>query len=159
MSTHARSRTGRARVEQHSMNITVAGRDRTADLGAAITAAAVEREKDPRCAFLPQRESALSLGGTGNVGEYLDCMVRLIRAKNHVLTLDFDLPRRRGLIGAIQAWFRRLAWRLLRYQHDRITFRQNLINSQLVSALEFCLEEIRALREREARREGRGEGP
>ena len=137
------------------MKIIISGKDRTADLGSQIAEGAAGRMKDPRCAFLPWSLNALSLRDAKGAGIYYDRFLQLLRAKHHVGTLDFDVPRRPGLIGSVQGMVRSFLWKLLRYQHDRITFRQNLINSQLVSALEFEREEMKKIADRFAELEKR----
>jgi len=137
------------------MKIFISGKDRTADVGMSIAAEATQRMKDPRCAFLGWPINALSLGDVNNEGSFSDRYLQLLRAKSHVNTLDFDIPRRPGLVGSVQGAIRKFLWKLLRYQHDRITFRQNLINSQLASALEFEREEKKKLAGRVAELEKR----
>lgn len=81
--------------------------------------------------------SALRLGETADAEEYLREFMRLLRSRDAVDTLPFAAPRRPGLFGALMARFRCLLWRLLRYQHDRIAFRQNMVNFLLRHALEL----------------------
>ena len=122
------------------MKIFVANKDRTADLGADIRAAAQvlmrggEREVP---AQLPPDLSALSLTRGKSDADYLANLIRLIRYRDAVDTLDFDIPRKPGLAGLIMSRIKAFLWKLLRYQHDRIAFRQNLINTQLTSGLAF----------------------
>lgn len=130
------------------MKIVVAGQDRTAEWGPALAEDAKRRARDPRCAFLDWSVNALSLRDAHDEADYLDRLIRLARAKNHVDTLEFDIPRRRGLPGAILALFKKALWKLLRYQHDRMTFRQNLVNSNLMDLIEFQRAELRRLSDR-----------
>ncbi|MBU4198692.1 MAG: hypothetical protein KKG09_05580 [Verrucomicrobia bacterium] len=122
------------------MKIFVANKDRTDDLGADIRAAAQvlmrggEREVPAK---IPPEISALSLALAKSDAEYLDNLIRLIRYRDAVDTLDFIIPRKAGLAGLIMSRIKAFLWQLLRYQHDRITFRQNLINTQLTGALAF----------------------
>ena len=122
------------------MKIIVAGQDRTQDLGQALRqqAAAMER-RDARGkpAQLPADISALALARAKSDADYLDHLIRLIRYRDAVDTLDFEIPRKPGVAGLCMKRLKAFLWNLLRYQHDRITFRQNLINTQLTSALEF----------------------
>jgi hypothetical protein len=122
------------------MKLSIAGQDKTNDLGQALRqqAEAMERGPDSRkLAPLPPEISALALARAQSEAEYMDHLIRLIRYRDAVDTLDFDIPRKPGLAGLIMTQFKAFLWKLLRYQHDRIVFRQNLINTQLTSALEF----------------------
>ena len=140
------------------MKILISGKDCSHDPGSRIAAEAAERMRDPRCAFLPPEISALSLRDARTEREYDDQFVRLVRAKSPVNTQDFDLPPRPGLAGAVYAAVRKFLWRLLRYQHDRVVFRQNFVNAQVASALEFQQSEIRRLEERVRALEDRTKG-
>lgn len=122
------------------MKLSIAGHDRTQDLGpelrqqAAIMARGDDRHQPARIAA---HISALALARAQSDTEYLDHLIRLIRYRDAVDTLDFDIPRKPGLAGLCMTRLKAFLWKLLRYQHDRIAFRQNLINTQLTSALEF----------------------
>jgi len=122
------------------MKISFSGQDRTRDLGQALRRRAAAMEHGPagrRLAPLPPEISALALALAQSDAEYLDNLIRLIRYRDGVNTLDFEIPRKPGLAGLIITRLKEFLWKLLRYQHDRIAFRQNLINTQLTSALEF----------------------
>ncbi len=122
------------------MHLVIAGKDRTADLGAALRrdAEAMARGgRDRTPPRLPPAISALVLRQAGSDAAYLDEFLRLLRYRDGVDTCAFAIPGRPGPLGRLAVAVRRLLWRLLRYQHDRMAFRQNLINSALVSALEF----------------------
>jgi len=122
------------------MKISIAGQDRTRDLGQALhqqaeamTHGAASRKLSP----LPPEINALALTQAKSDAEYMDHLIRLIRYRDAVGPLDFDIPRKPGLAGLILTRLKAFLWKLLRYQHERIAFRQNLINTQLTSALEF----------------------
>ena len=122
------------------MKLSIAGQDRTRDLGQALRqqAEAIECGAASRkLAPLPSEISALALARAKSDAEYMDHLIRLISYRDAVATLDFDIPRKPGLAGLIMTRLKAFLWKLLRYQHDRIVFRQNLINTQLTSALEF----------------------
>lgn len=122
------------------MKLSIAGQDRTQDLGPALRqqAATMARGDDRhQPARIPVNISALALAQTKSDAEYLDHFIRLIRYRDAVDTLDFEIPRKPGVIGLGLARFKAFLWKLLRYQHDRITFRQNLINGLYSSALEY----------------------
>lgn len=122
------------------MKIIVAGQDRTQELGQALRQQ-VEgmRRGDIRRqpAQVSTAISALSLRQAASESDYLDELVRLMRYREGVDTLDFYIPVRPGLGGRLLGRVKQALWKLLRYQHDRITYRQNLINSLLAGALEF----------------------
>ncbi len=122
------------------MKLSVAGQDRTHDLGRKLRqqAAAMERgeanhkPKPPLVA-----PDIMPLAQAQSEAEYLDQLIGLIRGRNAVDTLDFAIPRKRGMVGRCMTRLKALLWKLLRYQHDRIAFQQNLINAHLTGALEF----------------------
>ena len=119
------------------MKITIAGQDRTADVGQAIRAWLPQYQDRPRPALVPPEISALRLGGCASEAEYEARYLNLMRYRDNVDTLPYHMPRRPGVIGAVMLQVRRGLWRFLRYQHERITFRQNLINRMFTSGLEF----------------------
>lgn len=122
------------------MKLSVAGQDRTQDLGRELHRQAEAMERGPaglKLAPLPPEIGALALARAGSDAEYMEHLVRLIGYRDAVDTLDFDIPRKPGIAGLFMIKLKAFLWKLLRYQHDRIVFRQNLINTQLTSALEF----------------------
>ncbi|MFA5042686.1 MAG: hypothetical protein WC381_07295 [Kiritimatiellia bacterium] len=122
------------------MKLSVAGQDRTQDLGIDLRRRAEAMKRSPagrKLAPLPPEIGALALARAGSDAEYMERLIRLIGYRDAVDTLDFDIPRKPGLTSLIMPRLKAFLWKLLRYQHDRIVFRQNLINTQLTSALEF----------------------
>ncbi|MDD5679075.1 MAG: hypothetical protein PHW60_13970 [Kiritimatiellae bacterium] len=122
------------------MKLSVAGQDRTYDLGRDLhrQAEAMERTAASRkLAPFPPEISALALARAPSEAEYLDRLIGLIGCRDAIDTLDFAIPRKPGVAGLFMARLKAFLWKLLRYQHDRIAFRQNLINTQLTSALAF----------------------
>ncbi len=119
------------------MKIAIAGKDRSADLGPVLAADARERARDPSHVDLPWSLHALSLRDQKTGSAYFDHYLELLRRKNHVDTLNFDIPHRPGLGGRAWMLVKKVLWKVLRYQHARMAFRQNLINSHLTSALEY----------------------
>ena len=122
------------------MKLNVAGQDRTHDLGRELRrqAAVMEREKS---SLKPKPElvapDIIPLARAQSEAEYLDQLIGLIRCRNAVGTLDFAIPRKSGIVGWFITRLKALLWKLLRYQHDRIAFQQNLINAHLTDALEY----------------------
>jgi hypothetical protein len=125
------------------MKIIIAGQDCTKELGGEIRQRAAELKKLTLRA--PRKISveigALALHKAVSNADYLNHFVRLLRYRDAFDTYDFDVPRRPGVAGAIMARIKKALWKLLRYQHDRIAFRQNLINGLFTSAVEFEMAE------------------
>lgn len=129
------------------MKIIIANKDRTDDLGPALKADADAAMADPLLAPLPWSLHSLSLRDAKNEREFLDRWTALARVKSNV-SLIYNSPMKPGLVGQAMWFFRGAMWRILRYQHGRVMFRQNLINSQVAATLEFQQDEIRRLRQR-----------
>lgn len=122
------------------MKLSVAGQDRTHDLGRELRrqAEAMERGEanhKPKPSLVAP--DIMPLARAQSEAEYLDQLIGLIRCRNAVDTLDFAIPRKPGMVGLCMTKLKALLWKLLRYQHDRVAFQQNLINAQLTNALEF----------------------
>ena len=126
-----------------ALRISVAGRDRTADLGPALQAEAAAHEADPLYYQLPPELQAASLRGCRNESEFEARYFALLRRKHHTATNDYVIPRKPGPAGALIGRLRRVLWKVLVYQHDRMSFLQNMINTSLVSALDFDRQELR----------------
>ncbi len=126
------------------MKIMIAGQDCTKELGGEIQERAAALKKLTGRAAPPQVSTeigALALHKASSDADYLNHFARLLRYRDAFDTYDFDIPRRPGLAGAIMAKIKKMLWKLLRYQHDRIAFRQNLINGLFTSAVEFEMAE------------------
>lgn len=126
------------------MKILIAGQDHTLSLGAEIRQNAADLKKLTGRAAPPKISSeigALALHKARSDTEYLSHYLQLLRYRDAFDTYDFDIPRKAGFCGAIMAGFKKFLWKLLRYQHDRIAFRQNLINGLFTNAIEFEMEE------------------
>jgi len=122
------------------MKLIVAGQDRTQDLGQVLRRQAeiiTRAEAGRKPAGITPEISALALAQAKSDAGYLDQLVRLLRYRDAVDTLDFDIPRKPGVAGLFMARIKAFLWKLLRYQHDRIVFRQNMINGLHTSALEY----------------------
>ncbi len=128
------------------MKITIAGKERGGDIGAEIKRRAQITANLPanqRPAVFAPEIGALSLRAAQSDADYLERLVGLLRCRSAYDTLDFDMPVRPGRVGRLMRPLRKMLWKLLRYQHDRIAFRQNMINGFLVGALEFEVAERR----------------
>lgn len=126
------------------MKVFVNNRDRTEKLKERIADGLRSHVKRDPPNYVPAELNALELRKAGSQTEYLAILTRLIRYRDNVDTVPFDIPHRGGLRGQCSVWIKKRLWNLLRYQLDRITFRQNLINSLYTSALEYEWEERRA---------------
>ena len=136
------------------MKLLVAGRDRTADLGPDITAAAARLKASGSIAALSPEHSAQVLKDSADGDDFLRRFVGLLRLRHGVRTADYYIPRGPGLRGRLALALKTVLWKLLRYQHDRTAFQQNLINELAIDALEFQQErldrELAELRQRVA---------
>lgn len=122
------------------MKILIAGQDRTLDVGAEIQQKAAELKKRRGRAAPPRISTeigALALCKANSDSDYFEYFVKLLRYRDAFDTHDFDIPRRRGPLGAGMAKLKKILWKLLRYQHDRIAFRQNMINGLFTNAIEL----------------------
>jgi hypothetical protein len=119
------------------MKLTLGSRDVTAELGAEISVIARRRAEGESPRFHDAGVTALGLRNAQNERQYSEMLLRLVRMRHGATTADFDIPRAPGPIGVILRPIRRFLWKLLRYQHDRMAFQQNLINEMLIHAFEF----------------------
>lgn len=126
------------------MKILIAGQDYTQELGKEIRQKAAALKKLTGRAAPPEVSVEIGAGAlqkASSDADYLNHFVRLLRYRDAFDTYDFDIPRKPGPFGAIMAGIKSFLWKLLRYQHDRIAFRQNLINGLFTSAIEFEMAE------------------
>lgn len=121
-----------------TVKIQVAGTDRSEALSAEVAAEArALAMRDDAPEFLKYPFSAVFLNTSKSGAEYLDRMLSLLTDKTGVSNEPFYVPRKPGLVGNLSAAFKRVLWKLFRYQHDRVAFQQNMINLQLTAAIEF----------------------
>jgi hypothetical protein len=126
------------------MRILVGGKDRTADLGAELEAAARRRRDLGLVSLLEQEKAILSLKSRGNSGEYLDRHIELLRSRHGVDAGRWRPAGGRGAGGRLLAAVRSMLWKVMRPSVDWLTFRQNAVNAQLGYELEFLRDECRA---------------
>lgn len=117
--------------------IKVAGQDRAAQFSADFHQRLRDMVATGRFLQRPQDVSALQLRAAQGEGDYTHRLIALLHHRNHVDLTLYDIPTRPGLKGALFRRVKTVLWKLLRYQHDRVCFRQNLINSHLSAAIEF----------------------
>ncbi len=127
-----------------SVSVWVSGEDRTADLGREIADAARARAQEVRPGFLSPQHSALQLKDAADTGEYQRIYNRLIGMRFGIDTAAAEWPSRRGLCGRIARAVQKALWKLLRHQHERMAYQQNLINELLVAGLEFQRDRFQA---------------
>lgn len=124
------------------MKITVGGENRTDIVGGMVEKGVERIRRHPDAPdFVDEYYSALSLRDAEDTQDYLRRLVDLIRRRSEVSTIPARVPHGQGLVTTIKAGIRWFMWRVLRYQHDRMAFQQNVINTQMTSALEFLMEE------------------
>jgi hypothetical protein len=115
----------------------IAGNESPPGLRERIAASAKRREQEKPLQVLAPQHSALSLKNVSGQDAYLRQFIRLLWMRHGVSTAPFDVPTSRTLFGPLMAAIKRILWKLLRYQHDRITFQQNLVNELLIDAAEM----------------------
>jgi hypothetical protein len=117
--------------------IRVGGQERGEALRPDFQAALQRMNATGRFLRMPADVSALRMREAADPGALLREMTSLLRHRNHVDIQIFDIPRRPGWKGAVMVRLKQALWKLLRYQHDRVCFRQNLVNSHTTALLEF----------------------
>lgn len=130
------------------MKITIANKDRTADLGPELRAGADANIASGIQKSRPEMLSALTLRDAKNEQEFLARWSELIRRRSHLDTMQTDFGRKPGALGALALRVREVLWKIFRYQHNQLARQQSTINAQLVAALEFQNDEITKLRAR-----------
>ncbi len=134
------------------MRVIIAGQDRTETLGAQIRESARRRAAGGAPGFLSPEHSALMLKAAHDQAEYLKVYNRLVGIRHGIQTEAFAIPHHAGWAGAIGARIKKILWKLLRYQHDRMAGQQNLVNELVIAGLEFEREEsCRAIARLESR--------
>ncbi|HMP72944.1 MAG TPA: hypothetical protein PKE55_06720 [Kiritimatiellia bacterium] len=141
-----------------SKQVWIAGGEAFADVGGEVSARADRVRGDERLKPLPPELHARYLAGSQDEGEYARRLFELVRRKAHVDTLGFEPPHRNSWLGRILGRLRGVVWRGLRYQHERMAFRQNLVNSHLLGVIEAnhaaLVKEVAELRAKVSQREG-----
>ena len=124
------------------MNLSVAGKDRSGDLGRAVAADAARLQAAGDVGALSPEHSALVLKTATDRADYLRRYLGLLRLRHGVRTADYYIPRGPGWRGRLAVALKTVLWKLFRYQHDRIAFQQNAVNELAIDALEFQREEL-----------------
>ncbi len=126
--------------------ILIGGRDQTADFAVPMAAAVQAMEQRKDSVFLPPHMSALRLREARSGAELVSLYADILRYRHHIDPSALDLPPPRNLRQRAMNLIRRLLWKVLRYQHERMFFRQNLVNSHLTGLLDLQARELQALR-------------
>ncbi len=128
------------------MKISIAGKDVAAAWRSDIERETRRMADAGACILLPTEISALRLRAARNEAEYTDLLADLVRRRQHIDTRGFKVQRRKGWIGLPLWALRVILWKLLRYQHDRMAFRQNEVNSNFMALMEAQAVEMARLR-------------
>ncbi|MFH1477126.1 MAG: hypothetical protein ABIH24_06530 [Verrucomicrobiota bacterium] len=123
------------------MRVLIASQDQTETVGAQIRENARRHAMEGGPRFLFPEHSAIALKAARDQADYLRIYNRLIGIRHGIQTESFAIPRKAGWIGKIAVRIREFLWKLLRYQHERIVWQQNLINELVIAGLEFEREE------------------
>lgn len=126
------------------MRLTVGGIDRTEDWATVCRAEALALLTHPEAPRpLNPFHSPRLLREATDERDYLKKLIDLMLLKAGLSAEDFYIPRRSGCRGWLSAALKRILWKLLRYQHERLVFQQNAVNTQIAVVLQFLMEESR----------------
>jgi len=123
------------------MRLTIAGKDRTGDVGNDVAKDAPRLSNAGLDRLLNGEKDLLLIGNKHGGDAFLAEYIRLLRCRNTIDYTEIDFPssRRTKLISIV----RKVMWKLTRPFHDWFAFRQNSINRSLLYALEFENEQRR----------------
>jgi hypothetical protein len=139
-------------MPEQRLRVSVAGRDRTADLGCEVVREAARRRHEWLERQLADEKDVLALKSAPSAAAFQSRHLDVLRSRWMIDTGRFSTPSGPGFLGALVLQARFFLWRIFRYQHDWVSFRQNAVNAQLFYALLFeCEERTRQVRELEAR--------
>ncbi len=119
------------------MEILVNGQDRSDSFGVEIQREAEKLSDSYLEEALRRERPVLDLGSCRDESEFQRCHAELLRSRNCVDTARFQLPAPRGPVGRLAYMVRLFVWKVLRYQHDWMSFAQNSINIQFMEQLEM----------------------
>lgn len=126
------------------MNVWIGGKLQGEAMNAEINRRSSMLLNDPMLQPRPGSLDTDLLSGVtdANLGERK--FLEMLRHKSQIDTQTFTMPRKPGLWGGLMAAVRKLLWKILRYQHDRMSIRQNRVNSWIISLVESRTESIQA---------------
>jgi len=117
--------------------ILIAGKDRSDEFLSATRQRLEQMRRDPS---LQPRPGSLDVGLLGDLSgpDVLDrAFLELLRHRSQIDTRPFQFPRKPGMLGTLMFQVRKILWKLLRYQHDRMSSRQNQVNAWMINAHEY----------------------
>ena len=119
------------------MKISVAGKDRTDDLGKRLSKG-VHSRPDDGLANSITKEAGLVLPHTGEeINAYADRQIGVMGGHTNIDVTTIRFARRPGLVGMAGWLLRRLMWKLQRFNFEWLTFKQNTINRQFAHQIEL----------------------
>lgn len=124
-----------------AMKIWISNQDVTDSLGRDVAVLAQQRSSTISPKFHDARVTALRLREARSESEYFATFMQLLRWRHGASSDPFEIPRKPGVMGAVTQSLRKFLWKILRYQHDRMVFQQNMINEMLIHAVEFEMAE------------------
>jgi len=126
------------------MNVWIGGKLQGEAMNAEINRRSSMLLNDPMLQPRPGSLDTDLLSGVtdANLGERK--FLEMLRHKSQIDTQTFTMPRKPGLWGGLMVAVRKLLWKILRYQHDRMSIRQNRVNSWIISLVESRTESIQA---------------
>jgi len=117
------------------MKLTVAGKDRSGDLGKELEQAMATRPDPGLSSLLSGEASILALKDASDETEYLTQHLNLIQSRHSVDPSTLSIPHNRGITGRCLYWIRRVLWKLLFPFQNQITFCQNTVNQLLTNQI------------------------
>ena len=119
------------------MHLTVAGKDRSSDLGAELSALSVEIHDDGLEGLLDGEQKILALRDACCAEEYLEGHIDLLRLRRNVDPLLFFAPTVPGWKGKILGPVKRVLLRMATPRLRWLFRMQSTINDALAAELEF----------------------
>ncbi len=87
--------------------------------------------------FGPREASALRMASAGDDSEWLALWMQILPQRAGIALDGFTIAAQPGFRGRVLQRVRSLLWRVFRYQHERVAYRQNLVNAHMVTAIRF----------------------
>lgn len=121
------------------MRITVAGKDRSADLGDDLAREAAALARSNTVLPCGHEDSVLRLRDGTSMAEYLQIYAPLMSVNGGLRIALTTPPRppRPGLVPRLRRWLRPILLRVLTHEHAYIVHQQATINELLATAFEF----------------------
>ena len=119
------------------MSVSLAGQDQSADLDPTLDAAAQQRPDPDLARRLTNADQILALRSAQDEADFQNRLVAISSRTAGIELALFDLPPPRSALEGFRRRIRQGLWRVLRYLFDWLMFRQNTVNHQIASSLEF----------------------